>query len=152
MLCLSRREICPRPSGDAESAAISTSRRSCGLKDSRYPMIRVWFFSQSALSRACSASSSAFLRRAASCLSFAFSAFCRFSSPEIDAGVFALISMTASVMGALDRREHLLRINSDAKDRRRSSDLARPRCTPSFSGRDGPTSRRSTQLGLRQFT
>ena len=81
MLCLILREICPRPSGDAESAAISTSRRSCGLKDSRYPMIRVWFFSQSALSRACSASSSAFLRRAASCLSFAFSAFCRFSSP-----------------------------------------------------------------------
>jgi hypothetical protein len=27
-------------------------------------------------------------------------------------------------------------------DRRRSSDLARPRCTPSFSGRDGPTSRK----------
>src|SRR5258708_40064088 len=42
--------------------------------------------------------------------------------------------MTASVMGALNRREHLLRINSDAKDRRRSSDLARPRCTPRFPG------------------
>jgi hypothetical protein len=45
MLCLNRREICPRPSGDAESAAVSISRRSCELKNSRYPMIRVWFFS-----------------------------------------------------------------------------------------------------------
>jgi len=72
MLRRSRCEICPLPIGDAVSAAISTSRRFCGLKDSRYSRIRVWFFSQSALLRTSSASSSAFLRRSASCLSFAF--------------------------------------------------------------------------------
>ena len=36
MLCLSRAESWPRPSGDAVSAAISIFRRSSGPKDSRY--------------------------------------------------------------------------------------------------------------------